>query len=233
MVLLNGINKSFIFLLYVLVKIMNLESLILICIVLVVFYYVNKTFIDRFDNYEEIPKRNKNIDSIPKDEDIKYRLAYYYEMNNSDYINALINTFKQCTLPSIKFTDKWITKSDALSNAIYTKIYQHIQNKINESKFLKLDGDYFDPPKIQIMKDTLLQYKISDDMKSYLFDIEMVLFREGKINGKHVKFYVISDGQQYFVIYVNILGIIGEDMLYDFKPSKTIDDTFASYSETL
>ena len=66
--------------------------------------------------------------------------------------------------------------------------------------------------KIQIVHDLMKRYKANkDDKNYYLFEIEMILYREGKLQGKHIKFIAVSNGININIIDIRIVGVISED----------------------
>ena len=44
-----------------------------------------------------------------------------------------------------------------------------------------------------------------------MFDIEMLLYRESKLQGKHIKFFIISNNVNINVIIAKIIGVVNED----------------------
>jgi len=111
---------------------------------------------------------------------------------------------------------KWINPKTINDNNIlkklleyYGKIYTFINKLLNESNKMKLPGD--DKP-IQIVHDILLRYRYNqNDKLFYMFDIEMILYREGKLQGKHIKFFVVTNGERVNIILSRIIGVVSED----------------------
>ena len=81
--------------------------------------------------------------------------------------------------------------------------------------------------KIQVVHDVMLRYRINSDDSNYImYDIDMILYRSGKFQGKHVKLVVITDGNAINIILAKIIGVISEDRIvlhpyrgYDFMNS--------------
>jgi hypothetical protein len=66
--------------------------------------------------------------------------------------------------------------------------------------------------KIQIVHDIMLRYRTHKVYPSYyMFDIDMILYRAGKFQGKHVKLVAITNGTIINVILVKIVGVVSED----------------------
>ena len=143
------------------------------------------------------------IDSIPYDIQLKnqYKNAYYYELNNEDYLTFLKNYFVTCIDGLPDFTEvEW----DNLSNiehvkGFYNQSYQFISNRMDKKD-------------IQIVHDVLNRYKIKDN--KYMFDVDFILYRNGKINGKHINMIIFQDYTKTIVLHVSIKGIVGEDKIY-------------------
>ena len=105
----------------------------------------------------------------------------------------------------------WIKPNKSIKQ-YYHNIYKYIYNKINDSILLKLPNDINN--NIMINKDKLLRIKKNkEDFSYYMFDIEMVLYRDKKPLGKHCKFIVVSNNIDFYVIFVKIIGVITENDL--------------------
>jgi hypothetical protein len=144
------------------------------------------------------------IDSIPYDIEFrdKYKNAYYYELNNEKYLTFLKNYFKTCMDGLPDFSEvEWVTDLTDTSNinGFYNQSYQYIANRMNKKD-------------IQIVHDVLNRYKIHQN--KYMFDIDFILYRNGKINGKHVNMIIFQDYTKTIVMNVSIKGIVGEDKIY-------------------
>ena len=56
---------------------------------------------------------------------------------------------------------------------------------------------------IQVVHDIMLRYRTSVENNSYIInDIDMILYRAGKFQGKHVKMVVVSNGYTVNIIMV-------------------------------
>ena len=66
--------------------------------------------------------------------------------------------------------------------------------------------------RIQIVHDILLRYRTHKKYPSYyMFDIDMILYRSGKFQGKHVKLVVVTNNEKINIILVKIVGVVSED----------------------
>jgi hypothetical protein len=174
-----------------------------------------------YRNTGALPWERHNIySSLPVDIKVKYKNAYFYEYGNDEYtlkLREIFNNKCEKLIMVVEGTNwtKWYNpknnnKPDILLT-YYNNIYNFIYNSINKSDILNLPNN--DPPlKIQIVHDILKRYKQNiDDPSYYLFDIELVLYREGKIQGKHFKFIVLSDNKSINVVVIKLIGVVSED----------------------
>lgn len=161
------------------------------------------------------------IDSIPYNIQFKkiYENAYYYELNNDDYLKFLKQYFSTCIdgipdFSQLEWNTNHIDKSDV--KGFYNQSYQFLSNRM----------DKYD---IQIVHDILNKYKTINNNK-FLFDIDVILYRNGKINGKHVKFILFQDYTRTIVIHISIQGIVGEDKIY-MHPIESYQKPTSSYQK--
>lgn len=194
-----------------------------------------------YNNTGELPWNRHLINSsIPYDIEIKTEAenVYYYEYDNETYANKLKELFKSNCEELIiavegnvwndwenpkKLNDQ-LLKNKLLS--YYDKIMEFIENRLKTSQIMDLPG-YDKKIKIQIVHDIMLRYRINYDNNNYImFDIDMILYRPGKFQGKHVKLVVITDGNAINIILAKIIGVISEDRIvlhpyrgYDFMNS--------------
>ncbi len=160
-------------------------------------------------------KDRHQIDSIDIDITTNEN-SYYYEFSNEKYLELLISMFNPSTPEKyiILRNNEWQTEIDSNITAIYNKAYQFISNKIAENT-----------PDIQIVHDLLIQYKKDEEKQEYLLEIDMILYRNYKLNGKHVKFIIYVNHTRERVIDINIKGVVGEDKigLHPIVPKDTND----------
>lgn len=175
-----------------------------------------------YRNTNELPwERHEIYSSIPQDITVKYKDAYYYEYGNEEYERKLREIFKNNCNKLIMVVEgtnwsKWINpkknnKPDILLS-YYNNIYNFIYESINNSDILNLPNNDSSHNKIQIVHDILRRYRFNTDDPSYLlFDIDLVLYREGKLQGKHFKFFVMYNNKSINVVALKLIGVVSED----------------------
>lgn len=178
--------------------------------------------------------------SIPYDIKIKKELenVYYYEYDNETYNNKLKELFNSKREDVIIATDgtkwsKWInpkkeTNEDVKKNLVkyYEVIFNTFYKILNDSITMDLPGDD-EKKKIQIVHDLMKRYKRNEDDKDYLlFEIEMILYREGKLQGKHIKIIAVSNSRDVHIIDVRIVGVVSEDniVIYPYVGNDTTNN---------
>jgi len=178
--------------------------------------------------------------SIPDDPKVKFKNAYYYEFDNNTYLkNLKIALVVPCELlADAVLTSNWSTQLDPsiqekttdisdISNA-YNNCLNYITHKINtaESMILPSDVQLTVRTKIQLVHDIFKSYKIHKDSKSmYLINMQLILYRHAKYNGKHIDVTCTAKKKNntwiVHVVAIRILGIVAEEDigLYPVLPS--------------
>ena len=189
--------------------------------------------------------------SIHDDPVIKYKNAFYYELSNADYENALKNTFKneKCdVIQQALVKDAWrgplqVNKGDTNSNI--EKTYQQwmvaFEKELNGSSFLRLPNDI--NTHIQIVHDRLIDMYVSKNNPTRIrIDMEAILYRNSKPHGKHVLLSVVTDvcevnkactNQSFNVVAVKLLGIVPEEQIamYPVLANNPFDEVEMQYLE--
>ena len=178
-----------------------------------------------YENTGEYPWNRHTINSsIPYDVNIKKEAVnvYYYEFDNKTYNDKLKEVFKsKCEELIIAVEgsewDDWVNPKILSDNSEKNKLVSYY-DKIFEFVIKRLNSDIMDLPsedkkqKIQIVHDIMLRYRKHKVYPSYyMFDIDMILYRAGKFQGKHVKLVAITNGTIINVILVKIVGVVSED----------------------
>jgi len=146
------------------------------------------------------------INSIPRNLHTKYDSAYYYELENDQYMKAFYKTFKteEYLLPeAYKNKSLWseITDASKSSRIIedgYNSFIYYLQDVLyNTTNFiLKEDPTY--SKKIQIVHDIFSNYRTHEkEYFSYLIRVEVLLYRENKYNAKHIGMHIIITNNSY------------------------------------
>jgi hypothetical protein len=187
-----------------------------------------------YENTGEYPWNRHIINSsIPYDVNVKKEAVnvYYYEYDNYTYNEKLKDVFNNNCNELIIAVEgnnwsKWknpkVEKDNNKINLLlkhYNKIYKFIDEKLNNNSIMDLPGKDA-KQKIQIVHDLMLRYRYHNDYPEYyMFDIDLILYRAGKFQGKHVKAVVITNGNLINVILIKIIGVISEDniVLFPFK----------------
>ena len=178
-----------------------------------------------YENTGEYPWNRHTINSsIPYDVNIKKEAVnvYYYEFDNKTYNDKLKDVFKsKCeeliiAVEGSEWND-WVNPKKLSDNSEKNKLVSYY-DKIFEFAIKRLNSDAMDLPsedkkqKIQIVHDIMLRYRTHKVYPSYyMFDIDMILYRAGKFQGKHVKLVAITNGVIVNVILVKIVGVVSED----------------------
>lgn len=179
--------------------------------------------------------------SIPYDIKLKKELTnvYYYEYDNETYNTKLQELYKSKREDIIIAVEgsswsKWLNPKNLTKKnkdnlvKYYEYIYNYFENKLNNG-IMNLEGKDKNH-KIQIVHDLMKRYKTNkQDYSFFLFEIEMILYREGKLQGKHIKLIAITNYKIINIIDIRIVGVVSEDniVLFPYVANDTIkNDTF-------
>jgi len=161
-------------------------------------YKPENYYISLRNNKDNKPWNHHPINSIKRDLIPKYDNVYYYELENDKYMTNFYKTFTtdQCTIP--KYDDSnWGIIIDASKSPLpieigYYQLVQYIQNTLNNSSNFVLKEDLKYNKKIQIVHDIFINYKAHNtEPNTYLYRIELLLYRENKYNGKHIGLHCV------------------------------------------
>ena len=194
-----------------------------------------------YENTGEYPWNRHLINSsIPYDVNIKKEAVnvYYYEFDNNTFNSKLKQIFRSnCEelIIAVEGSDwkDWQypkTLRDEREKNKLKSYYDNIYNFVAE----KLQGKIMDLPsedtkqKIQIVHDVMLRYRTHNKYSSYyMFDIDMILYRAGKFQGKHIKLVAITDGETVNIILARIIGVVSEDniVIYPYSSYDKLNTT--------
>ncbi len=181
-----------------------------------------KDYLPIADN-EVIPQKNvsDNVwerhsieDSIPIDFKLEYPKAYYSELDNTAFLDALNKTFdgKKFMINGYEWYPEKVVNSmnvpppEVLSG--YKIITKWLLDTINASSNFRLEGD--DPSPFQMIHDYWNTWSQSMPPKDYYkYNIDIVLYREAKFHAKHINLSVIIDIKTKNVIGVTDISIKG------------------------
>ena len=154
--------------------------------------------------------------------------VYYYEFDNKTFNDKLKQVFKSNCEELIIAVEgsKWnawqnpktlgsVAEKDRLKS-YYDKIFDFVAKRL-QSGIMDLPGED-KKQKIQIVHDIMLRYRTHSVYPSYyMFDIDMILYRAGKFQGKHVKLVAVISGMNGMngvninIILTKIVGVVSED----------------------
>jgi hypothetical protein len=148
--------------------------------------------------------------------------VYYYEFDNTTFNDKLKDVFKsKCEELIIAVEgsewNNWKnpkTLKDTVEKnklkSYYDTMFDFIVKKL-QSPIMDLPGED-KKQKMQVVHDIMLRYRTHRVYSSYyMFDMDMILYRAGKFQGKHVKLVVITNGSIMNVILAKIVGVVSED----------------------
>lgn len=105
-----------------------------------------------------------------------------------------------------------VAEKDRLKS-YYDKIFDFVAKRLQGGR-MDLPGDV-KKDKIQIVHDIMLRYRTHGVYPSYyMFDIDMILYRHGRFQGKHVKLVAVINGMNndnINIILAEIVGAVSED----------------------
>lgn len=155
-------------------------------------------------------------DSIPINNQIKYKNAFYYEYDNDEYmkkLNIIFNVrriFNEGEWYTYNLNDN--TPDDILSS--YNKCINILTKRLNNNNTLLLPNEK--KVQIQIVHDVLLKYyRNRDSTDLFAYNIELVLYRESKYQGKHIALRIVYNKkyETLFVTDLKIIGVVPEDKI--------------------
>jgi hypothetical protein len=188
-----------------------LKKIVIIVVICIIFYLVSTTFVKHIENFDDFE------DSVPVDLEMnkKYSKAFYYELDNTAY-TAMLKKMFNVKSHLLMLSWKNVEDSDIIArlNASYQLAYSYILENVKTMN-------------IQIILDEMSKYATLDG-DLYIMS-QMILYREAKTHGKHVKFVTkINDTIQ--VIYVEVMGIVSEDKFY-LSPVQANDENNLLHTE--
>ena len=217
-------------------------KIVVIFVVLIIYTMTMKSCLENFtvqahntvamlSNKSSSLRDRHPIYSLPIEQKIDNVDKYYYEYDNTTYssiikqvfINDIMTNNEQDRINESMKKQEWISDIDADITGRYNKVFQHINNKLNEHN-----------PDIQIVHDVLNRYKKDIENDIYILDIDMILYRENKLNGKHINFLVFYSYTDTNVLDISIKGIVGEQdiVMHPIEPSQKIDLPYQNYSSS-
>jgi len=193
-----------------------IKPIFVLLIIIITFIIISKYFVENFVIYNDnVTNKNKSyyltlydkkykpkyyINSIPKsDTEFKNKLNKIFNINNN--IKTLINISE-----NIKWSN-WIT-ANYLHYNIYNKFYKY---------FLNIIAFY----NIKIIHSILKNIKINYNNKNNLLLNIDLLLHDNTINAKHTNILVYYNNDKFYIIYINVIGVITE---FDIKNNTYLKD---------
>jgi hypothetical protein len=194
-----------------------------------------------YENTGEYPWNRHSINSsIPYDVNIKREAVnvYYYEFDNETFNDKLKQVFKSNCEELIIAVEgsEWntwrnpkILRDTAEKNKLksyYDTIFEFVVKKL-QSRIMDLPSED-KKQKMQVVHDIMLRYRTHKSYPSYyMFDIDMIMYRAGKFQGKHVKLVAITNGSTINIILTKIVGVVSEDniVLYPYTSFDKLNTT--------
>lgn len=175
--------------------------------------------ISQRNDTDDVWNRHEIQDSLPLDYVIKYPNAYYNELDNNTFTKGLIHVFEPNSL--LLNGSEWTKQIEVNKEHIppkllqmqYKKIISWILNRLNTNAKVNFNIPGDDPMPFQIIHDYWKSWSKNILIPNrFLYNIEVVIYRESKYHAKHVRFIVITDKDNIIgVVETKILGIIFED----------------------
>lgn len=203
----------------------------------------------QYDNQGNKPWQHHDVQgSLPVDHVVKFNKAYYYEYDNKKYTDRLKTALAvPCSLLadavndsswSIPYSLNQENRENLDSNATqevtqevndaYKACIENVATKLNKSPAMVLPG-YIDKTEedgsassadIQVVHDIMKSYRKHLKEKSmYLVEMELLLYRENKFEGKHIKLSCtakfLPNKKVWFTnaVAVDLIGVVPEDQI--------------------
>lgn len=193
--------------------ILILISIILLFIITIKIFFDNNCLLEKFSNnciyYNGISDQNYKplyfIDSIPSN-DLTYHnnSMYNAEYNDIEYKKKLYNILNIYNNIDVllKITDlikwsEWIDPTEKIYN-LYKKFIIYF-NKIIEQYDIKNIYSIF----------KYFKYNLNNE-NNLLFNIDVLLYRDCKIYGKHINLIVYYNNDNFYIINLDIIGNVQE-----------------------
>lgn len=208
---------------------MNVLLLIIVCIFYIIFFLLStKLLIVKFDILNIIKKDDDDIIDIYDNVKNDNKPLYYINSIPSGNLNTNINN--NITSDNIhEYDDKnykdilynILDINDDISTTLKIKKINwsdwldvdYDNNKLinNYNTFIKYLEKIFKKKNIIIKYNIFKNYKYNKENKNItLFNIDLLLYRDKKLFGKHINLNVYYNQQKYNIIYLKVMGNVNE-----------------------
>jgi hypothetical protein len=179
------------------------KPILLLTIITIIFIIISKYYVENFIVYNNTIKTKSHylsiddkyiskyfIDSLPdNDLTVIYNLTKIFNIN--DNTQTIINISE-----NIKWTN-WVSPNTS-NLKIHNKFIDYIKNII----------EFYD---IKIIHSYLKNVKINyNSNNNILLNIDLLLYQTNNLNGKHINILVYYNNDKFFIIYINLIGIVNE-----------------------
>ena len=179
------------------------KPILLLTIITIIFIIISKYYVENFIVYNNTIKTKSHylsiddkyiskyfIDSLPdNDLTVIYNLTKIFNIN--DNTQTIINISE-----NIKWTN-WVSPNTS-NLKIHNKFIDYIKNII----------EFYD---IKIIHSYLKNVKINyNSNNNILINIDLLLYQTNNLNGKHINILVYYNNDKFFIIYINLIGIVNE-----------------------
>jgi hypothetical protein len=130
---------------------------------------------------------------------------YYHEYSN-DYFN---NIFRTISLNNYKPLINFIDRTNQMTEILYTKylsVEDFIINLINNIEGLKIETN----AKFKVMQRFIKSYLYSDETDCSYIEFDILIYRDGKNNGKHINIIASLEKTEIELISILVVGLVIE-----------------------
>ena len=161
------------------------------------------------------PWNHHKVNALPaSDLPVRYPKAYYYELNNTDFQQALSSAFNLPAAGGAGQDEEWgptIFGVDIME--AYTTVINLLTTTLIEKAYLFRLPDSTSPP-CKVIHDVLTSVYVNTNKPQYLMNIDVVLYREAKYQAKSVHTVCVVDasGDKPIARFVEmkVVGVISE-----------------------
>ena len=198
-----------------------MENLLLLILIIALFIFFSKKFTENFTLFHD--DNNKNIFA-------KYYVNHKFNFDNKYVIDSHPSNdlnFVNSNNDSYEYNDSMfkekLYKILEINNnlKILFKITENIKwsiwknpdkcNEIIYKKFIKFLIIILKENSLNNIYHTLNKYKVNiNNSNNLLFNIDLLLYRNNKIHGKHINLIVYYNNDKFYIIYLNIIGSVNQ-----------------------
>lgn len=183
-------------------------------------------------------ERHEIQDSYDLDYPVQPTTAYYNEMRNAEFQEALLLTFKDAML--LPNGAEWSPESPVdrehvppeAVTAGYMRLVPWLEDRLRASPHFRMPGDGADPAPFQVIHDHWMGWsKSTIHPDRYLHRLEVLIYREAKYHAKHVVLRMVTEDSQVLgILEVQVAGIVFEDS-FGLFPVLHSDNTDLQYPQ--